>query len=478
MPIKKTLGRRAPVRRLSYDSTLPEIYGGGHGNPLFDCYSDEAVMALSFFGTYNPLLDWIGWEATDEYMLHKDFITYVGPQGTAEGEPVSLRLLDLCGPGNKVEWGKCDWKVEDFGTLRSSTPVRSIDRAKRRYNRRLEARRITGTPITNDVEWDMRLATSGVVGDLHNEIMDGDASLTDDDGVQISADGFKRLITYDYEDSKGNACTAMDSIVIDWAGKDIFATENDAEDDPITWNGVAVRDTEEGETFNLFQFIRLALEITTMRIANTPMLAGAMDTANWAMVLPTSWRSPILDLNTCWTLCAGDITRINSFEARDFRNSLNQGGAHGQGNFPVDGLDLGIMRYDHSMIDEEGNADILIMNRGPSTMPFIKGQYSDNTAAVAEDPNKFSTTDNNMLLTWMEWAHTCFVRSVQMQWRMLMPAPWAQIRITGVPRNNLSPTLSSDPKSMFFFGRPNMGQVIGGPEVEEGEPEEPGEPEG
>lgn len=464
-----TAQRSSRVQRLTYDPTVPEFYGGGHGSPLFDCYGDEAIMALSFFGNYNPLLDWIGWEPTTEYMLHKDFITYVAPQGTAEGDPVSLRLLDLCGPGNKVEWGKCDWKIEDFGTLRSSTPVRSVDKVGRKYNRRLEARRITGTPITSDAEWDMRLATSGVIAELHNEIIDGDSTAVNADGQQVSSDGLKRLVKYGYTDSKNNLCSAMDSIVIDWAGNNIFATTNDSQgENAITWNGVAVRDTEEGETFNLFEFIRLALEILTSRITNTPMLAGAMNPDNWAMVLPTSWRSPILDMNTCWTLCAGDITRINSFEARDFRNELNQGGAHGQGNFPVDGLDLGIMRYDHGMIDEDGLADIFILNRGPETMPFIKGQYSDNAPAVAEDPNKFSTTDNNMLLTWVEWAHTCFERSVQMQWRMLMPAPWAQIRITGVPRSSLSPTISLDPKSTFFFGRPNMGQVIGGP------PEEPG----
>lgn len=420
-------------------SGAPEIYGGT-GDPLFDCYVDDALMSLSFMGRYNPLMDWVGWDASNEHRMHRAFVTYAAGAGAAAGTPNSGRSTDPCAPGTQVEWGKCDWTKVGFGKLRRATPVRSDDEIGLRYNNALVTKRIDGTPITDEREWDMIIATSALVDDLHREIIVGNGATAG------SSDGLQQMVTYGYEDSEGEACTAMDSLVIDWNGLPLVEADSDTGTDAISINGVDVADG----TYSFYNFVRGAMRRIRTRIASTPMLSGTLNSADMALVMPQSWVSQMLDLATCWQLCGGDTNRMGQFEARAFRDSLN-GGLYGAGTFPLDGLSIPILAYDHSLINADGTADMYLLNRGPANMPFIRGQYKDMNQVVARKPQKYGAMDGGKLLTWSEEDNTCERRNVEMMWRLLMPAPWAQVRFQNVPLDDIFGAISSDPISDFFI---------------------------
>lgn len=417
-------------------STAPTIYGCCG---LFDLCSDEDLMSLSFQGT-TKFLDWIGWELTDVCEIRKNFITWVRPEPTvARGDIRSSgRQTDPCGNSNGVDWGFCDFLLDDFGRLRRHGPVRDATRASLRLCEKQPRYRLDGTVITSDAEYDMRLAVEGLMQDLKQEVVIGT------DGVVGSFDGLEQLVRTGYTDSQGHLCQLMDSIVVDWNGNGMAGGAG------ITWNGAA---TPAGHDF--VDFLLAIFRRIRDRINMAPQLSSqVMQVGDIVLVAPSHTLRCILDAFTCWSVCPGtefNETNLNTYEARTFRDRLS-GGMFGFGKIFLDGFEIPLIAYDWGLVKGPTLADVYILTGSIGSVKTISGQMNDLRNAPSDYPEAgYRYTDGGRLLTWVNADQTCVQREVEMQPRLLMWAPWAQARIQDVRCVALGGVLSPDPWETSFF---------------------------
>src|SRR3990167_768150 len=415
-------------------SSAPTIYGCCG---LFDMCADNDLMSLSFQGM-TKFLDWIGWESTDVCEIRKNFITWVRPEATEGGLRTSGRESDPCSTSHGVEWGTCDFLLEDFGRLRRHGPIRDATRASLRLCEMQPRYRLDGTVITSDVEYDMRLATEGLMQDLKLELVVGD------EAVAGSFDGLEQLVKTGYTDTKGHLCQMMDSIVVDWNGNDLNGGAG------ITWNGAA---TPAG--YDFIDFLLAIFRRIRDRINMSPQLSSqSMSVGDLILVAPSHVLRCILDAYTCWSVCPGEQyneTNLNTYEARTFRNNL-AGGMFGYGKIFLDGFEIPLMAYDWGLVKGPTLSDVYILTGSIGTVKTISGQYNDLANAPSDYPEiGYRATDGGRLLTWVNNTQTCVQREVEMQPRLLMWAPWAQARIQDVRCVALGGILSPDPWETSFF---------------------------
>ena len=402
---------------------------------LFDMCSDQDLMSLSFEGT-NKFLDWIGWEKTNICLIKKTFITWARPEASLYGRS-SGHIEDPCGDSNGVDWGMCDFTLEDFGRLRRHGPVRDATKNEVRMCEMQPRYRLDGTPITNDAEYDMRLATEGLMQDLKEDIVTGTVL------VAGGFDGLERLVKTGYTDSQGQYCTSMDSVVIDWNENDMDGGSG------ITWNGAAVSDD-----FNFVSVLLAAFRRVMDRIALAPALASqALGVGDMVFVAPTATLRCLLDAYTCWSVCPSEgdpWVMLQSYEARNFRQQLN-GGLFGAGRIFLDGFEIPLVSYDWGLRQGATTTDAYLLTGRVGNIRTISGQYLDLAGALRGYPEaNYSVTDGGRLLTWVNREQTCVQREVEMQPRLLMWAPWAQVRFQDVACVQPGPVLSPDPWSDYF----------------------------
>lgn len=415
-------------------STLPTIYGCCG---LFDMCSDQDLMSLSFEGQ-NKFLDWIGWEKTNVCLIKKNFITYTRAERNG-ASPTAGYLENPCGDSNGVEWGTCDFTLEDFALLRRHGPERNATRSSVKYCEAQPRYRLDGTAINSDAEYDMRLATEALVQDLKRMLVTGNATTTG------QFDGLQRLVKTGYTASNGRHCRSMDSIVIDWNDKDMGGGAG------ITWNGEAV-----GSGFNFVDVLIAAYRRIRDRINMSPSLAAQpLSVGDLVFVAPTHILRCLLDQYTCWSVCPGATNievAIQSYEARTFRNNLN-GGMFGDGRVYVDGFEIPLVSYNWELTNPvSGSADAYLLTGRVGNIKVIAAQYLDMTAPPRDYPDaQYSYTDGGRLLTWLERQKTCVYREVEMQPRLLMWAPWAQVRFQDIKCETPGGVLSPDPWETSFF---------------------------
>jgi hypothetical protein len=416
-------------------SDLPTIYGCCG---LFDLCSDLDLMSLSFQGQ-SKFLDWIGWEKSDVCIIKKNFITFVRPERTSQGARSAGYIQDSCGDSNGVEWGTCDFTLEKYGLLRRHGPERIATDIGKKYCEIQPRYRLDGSPILNDTEFDMRLATEAMVQDLKRMIIDGNKSTTG------QFDGLQRLIKTGYTASDGHRCESMDSIIVDWNDNALAGGAG------ITWNGKAV-----SATADLVDVLLAILRRIRDRIAMAPALSSAAPSVgDIIIVAPAHILRCLLDLYTCWSVCPGAtniVVAIQSFEARTFRNNLN-GGMFGAGRIFLDGFEVPLMDYDWGLTDEvTGASDMYILTGQIGNMKLISGQYADMSKVPAGYPTAdYSYTDGGKFLTWVDRQKTCILRETEMQPRLLLWAPWAQARIQDIVCDSIGGILGPDPWVPSFF---------------------------
>jgi hypothetical protein len=421
-------------------STLPTIYGCCG---LFDLCSDQDLMSLSFEGT-SKFMDWIGWERTNVCIIKKNFITWIRPEETAQHGRSHGYIADPCGESNGVEWGFCDFTLEDFGLLRRHGPERNATRTgsglklceiQPRY-------RLDGTPIVSDVEFDMRLATEAILQDLKRELIDGSILTTG------QFDGLQALVKTGYHSSKGHHCRSMDSIVIDWNDRDFSGGAG------ITWNGKPV-----GNTYGFVDVLIAVVRQIKDRIRMAPALAAQpLSVGDIIIMAPQHLLRCLLDAYTCWSVCPGDfssgnlLVTLNSYEGRRFRDSI-MGGMFGDGKIFIDGFEIPLVAYEWNMINAvTGHGDLYVLTGRVGNVKTISGQYLDLTGVPASYPEAaYSYTDGGRLLTWLNRTQTCVSREVEMQPRLLMWAPWAQARFMDVGCDVIGKILSPDPWATSFY---------------------------
>lgn len=424
-------------------STLATIYGCCG---LFDLCSDQDLMSLSFEGT-NKFLDWIGWERTDVCRILKNFITYIRPEDSG-GNRSAGYIADPCGASNGVEWGSCDFSLEDFGLIRRHSPERNVTKVALRLCDIQPRYRLDGTPITNDLEYDMRLVTESIIQDLKLMLINGSILTAG------QFDGLQRLIKTGYKNTKGHYCRSMDSVVINWNSKNLSGGAG------ITWNGKAV-----AATYTFVDVLMAAVRHIKHRIMLSPALASqGMAIGDMIFVAPHHINSCLMDAYTCWSVCPGqqyNEVNLNTYEARQFRDKL-LGGAFGFGRIFVDGVEIPLMDYDWGMVNQvDADSQCFLLTGQVGAVKLISGQYNDLTSVPTTYPEAlYSYTDGGRLLTWTERTKTCVYREVEMQPRLLMWAPWAQARFDDVRCATIGPIISPDPWETSFFPETSFSAAL------------------
>lgn len=412
---------------VTVDSTPAPIFGC---EALFDVCTDAALMSLSFEGTA-PFLDWIGWERTDVCVIKKAFINFV--RAEASGESASAGwLADPCNTANGFEVDYCDFTLTDFARLRRESPVRDITKMGVRYCDVQPRYRLDGSQITDQREYDFRMAMEVLLQDLKKMVVEGNKATSG----QFS--GLELLVKTGYTDSDGSSCPAMDSIVVDWNDNDMDGGSG------ITWNGEAV-----GSTYGFIDVLQAAFRRIRHRIRMAPALAAQrMRVGDMVLLIPEDFAGCVLDSFTCWSVC-GDSVTLDSTEARNFRQELATG-MFGAGHIILDGFEIPIMPYDWGLISSGATFDAYLLTGSVGNVKLIQGQYNDMTATAAARPDKFAATDGGRFLNWSRDAETCEVQAVEMQPRLLMWAPWANARFQDVVCEVPGGVLSADPFSTYF----------------------------
>lgn len=403
---------------------------------LFDMCSDQDLMSLSFEGS-NKFLDWIGWERTNVCLIKKNFVTWVRPEADVYGTRSTGYITDACGASNGVDWGACDFTLEDFGLLRRHGPVRKATDSGLRMCEMQPRYRLDGTPITNDAEYDMRLAVEGILQDLKLDLVSGSFLVTG------SFDGLEALVKTGYTSSAGHLCTSMDSIVVNWNSNDFDGGNG------ITWNGAAV-----ANTYGMIDVLMAVVRTIRDRIAMAPALASQpMGVGDMVIVAPTFLLRCLLDAYTCWSVCPGTEASpavLLTYEARTFRQQLNAG-MFGAGRIYVDGYEIPLIPYEWGLIKGTNIGDMYVLTGRIGNVKLISGQYQDLSGTVASYPEAgYSYTDGGRMLTWVNREQTCVQREVEFHPRLLMWAPWAQARFQMVSCAGPGPVLSANPWSSFF----------------------------
>lgn len=429
MPATATITRDTPLTL----STLATIYGCCG---LFDLCGDSDLMSLSLEGQ-SKFLDWIGWERTNVCLIQKYFITWVRPEPSS-GVRSAGYVADPCGDANGVDWGYCDFVLEDFGLLRRKGPTRNATRNNVVYCERQPRYRLDGSPIRDDAEYDMRLATEAMLQDLKTMVVNGNNTT----GGHF--DGLQRLVKTAYTGSNGKRCSIMDSIVIDWNANGTGGGAG------MTWNGAAI-----AATYNLIDVFLAVFRRIRDRILLAPALASqSMNVGDIIIVAPTALIRCILDAFTCWSVCPGEEfneTNLNTYEARNFRNGLN-GGMFQSGKIFLDGFEIPLIAYDWGLQNGPTLADAYMLTGSIGTVKTISGQYNDLGTVPGGYPEaNYSSTDGGRLLTWLERDMTCVQRYIEMQPRLLMWAPWAQARFQNIRCAQPGGVLSPDPWATSFF---------------------------
>jgi len=422
--------KQIQVQRLT-ESSLATIYGCCG---LFDMCTDEDLMSLSFEGV-SQFLDWIGWERTSICVVKKSFITWIRPEYSG-GVATAGYLADPCAAPNGVEWGECDFTLEDWGRLRRAGPTRDITQVDVRYCERQPRYRLDGSPINDDREYDMVIATEVLLQDLKRLIVTGNAAT----GGQF--DGLQRLVRTGYTNSAGRSCEIMDSIVIDWNGNGMAGGAG------MTWNGNAI-----AATYNMVDVLLAAYRRVRQRIMWAPPLAARpLTPGDIVLAMPSSFIDCFLNHYTCWRVCEGEAyneNNLNSLEGRQFRDKLN-GGMFGAGRIYLHGFEIPIMPYDWGLINGPTTFDMYMLTGQVGPIKLLQGQYNDMAPATRRRPDRYYT-DGGRLLTWSEDDETCEERHVEMQPRLLCWAPWAQVRIQDVVCDTVAGPLSPDPTETSFF---------------------------
>lgn len=421
----------APVQRLT-ESDIATVYGCCG---VFDMCSDRDLMSLSFQGS-DPFLDWVGWQATDVCVIKKNFITYMRPQYT-DGTPTVGYASDPCAPANSVEWGTCDFTLEDFARIRRAGPVRDLTKTTMRMCEIQPRYRLDGTMINNDLEYDSVIATEVLLQDIRNMVITGNAA------TPGMADGLERLVRNGYVDSQGRTCQAMDSIVIDWNSNTMDGGAG------ITWNGAAI-----SATANFVDVLRATIRRVWQRIKMAPALQAQQPRmGDQILLLPDFLAQCLLNAYTCWSVCPGaqfNEANINTLDARAFRDNLN-GGLFGAGRIFIDGVEIPLLTYDWSLIKGPTHGDIYFLTGSWGALKLIQGQYLNMNPIVQQRPRSYWATDGGRLLHWSEQDETCDKHTVEMRPRWLSWAPWAQVRFQDVQCSVPGGPLSPDPLETSFF---------------------------
>lgn len=412
-------------------STNPSPFGAFN---YFDRCTDE-LMGLHFTASL-PLLDWIGWEVSDEYTKPFEYLTFVRPTVT-NGTASAGHLSDACADPNSWEFGTNKFTVSGFGRYGRRGPTRDIMKPMM-YCKTDPRRRLDGAPVTDEREWDMRFTTEVILQDISRDVIVGNSSTAG------KMNGLEQIVKTGYSSSM------LDSIVIDWNGNPMSGGSG------VTWNGGAV-----ASTYNFVDVLRSVVRRIRQRISWAPMVSNQrMNIGDMILVMPTHVAECLLDFYTCWSVCTStdDITiQLQSFEARRFRDQL-LGGLFGYGQITIDGIPIPILAYDYELIKGPTLSDVYLLTGSIGSVKLWFGEHLAAEQAARQYGNLgYFSTDGGRILGLYYNENECVSLREWMHPRMYTRAPWAQARFQDVFCSRPGGPLSGDPLLSSFYPLSSFG---------------------
>jgi hypothetical protein len=428
----RTLSRR---QRLTLDT---------HASPFgccnyFDACTDE-IMTLSFGGQL-PLLDWMGFNVTEECYRSVEFITYVRPEQTLQGTDTAGYLSDPCDTPNGFEFGTRKLTVEDFGRYGRSGPVRDIVKPLR-YCKTRPRYRLDGSPVESEDEWDMLFATDTLLNDIRQDLVSGSAA------VSGQFDGLQQWVATTHGGM-------LNSYVIDWNDNVMDGGAG------ITVNGTAI-----ANTFNIIDVLISVIRRIRQRISWSKWLqnqVNQMQIGDMILVLPTFLKDCLLDYFTCWSVCEGSQyseVNLQTYEARQFRKGLIANvpeNLFGDGYITVDSFPIPILTYDWDTITGPTRGDMYVLTGSVGNVRIWEGEHLDATRALErirtnlDSSMGYFTADGGRLLGKKRFDNECIQMSMWMHPRLFCYAPWAQVRFQDVRCTSALDPLSPDPAETSFY---------------------------
>ncbi|GAB4565328.1 MAG: hypothetical protein Kow0047_15780 [Anaerolineae bacterium] len=416
------------VKEAELTLSQPTLYGT---SGLFSMCGSNDLISLTVDD--EPFLEWLGWKPNNEVRQFVKLITYVGPAGTAAGNPTS-GVAGPCEDANTVEFGTCEILLPDKGRIKRAGPVIDLTENNRRLCDQYPIFTKDGQRIEDELMWALTLAGIAVKQDLKRLVVTGNS------GNANEFAGLEQLVNTGYVNATdGRRCSAMDSIV-------------------VNWNGADIGDVGPDGVHNLVDYLIYAVR----RIRQRAMWAslGGIAVGDMAIVLPTFLRDELLNVFTCWSVCPGQQYReanLNTFEARTFRDRLN-GGAFGMGQIFVDGTPIPIITYDWMPFQEVGGSyvgDIYVLTRRIGNVPVLWGQYIDMTDPAARFQEEagyghYKATDGGRFLAYWKTDNECVQTTLLLRPNVYLSAPWAQARIQSVAATAPIPPISPDPTSASY----------------------------
>lgn len=428
------------VKRTSSEALSIAPVDGLYNQPLFDLNADDSILAFTLWNGYNRALDAIGFTNSSVYSIQKNFLTYIAPAGTAAGSPVSSDHADACAPGTSVEAGGCSYKLEGWGRMRKTSDTRDLTDIPIRYSVMSPQYDIGGQMIEDDLEWDMIRLTTVMLQDFQRRIINGNKA------VAGQSDGLLNLITYGYVDPvTGEECSSMDATVIDYGGN-VFAPVNGATG--VTFNGVAVADG-----YSFYHYVASWARRVRQRINNSSLSGDPYHIA----LIPDVHLNSLIEAWVCHVHCGGDLDQAMRSETvallNQYKEQLYTGGAV---TLTFNGIPVTFYPYDYGLLDDPVNGEpitgtIIFLTPRVGNTKLLEIQMKDmNQINRLETGEEYMVMDNGRFLSWNTVDHTCYRVNMEMQWRIDMPAPWAQMVITNVAADSIFGAISSDPLSPYF----------------------------
>jgi len=394
----------------------------------FDRCADE-VLTLHFRGSLG-LLDWMGFEVSDECYRSIEFINFTRPEQSG-GACTSGHIGNPCDDPNGFEFGTCKLTVEDFGRYGRHGPVRTMMQPKL-YCKTDPKRRLDGALITDEREWDMRFAMDVLLDDIRRHLIVGNSATAG------QFDGLQQWVATGYD------CAMLDSIVINWNGNTMAGGAG------ITWNGAAVAATWDFVDVLLAAYRRIRTRIMWAATLNTQQLQRG----DIILLMPSFMTTCLLDFFTCWSVCDGSENNpvtLQSYEARQFRTQL-LGGLFGAGEITLDGFPIPIMAYDWEMINGTNQGDVYMLTGAVGPNRIWEGEHlSANQAAADFGGMGYFQTDGGRVLGKRDVNNECYQTKIWMHPRLFCRAPWAQVRIQDVSCAGVVGPMSPDPCDTSFY---------------------------
>lgn len=412
---------------------------------FFDECADE-IMGLHFSGELG-LLDWMGFNVSDECYRSVEFVTFNRLEHQ-RGDPTPGHLGNACADPNGIETGFAKITVEDFGRYGRRGKTRDIMRPQN-YCKTSPRRRLDGTVVTDEREWDLRFATEVLLDDVRRHIVTGNAS------TPGQFDGLQRWVRTGYSSGM------LDSIVIDWNGNPMSGGAG------ITWNGSAV-----DPAYDFIDVLSAAFRRIKTRISWARELQGQrMRVGDIILVLPSSLINCVLDAFTCWSVCPGAeniVVAIQSYEARQFRTQL-LGGLFGYGQIYLDGFPIPLLAHDYELIQGPSRGDIYLLTGAVGSYRIWEGEHINAATAAAQYGGQgYFSTDGGRILGLIETENECRTLKAWMHPRLFCVAPWAQVRFQDVKCLEPGGFLSADPMDTSYYPEKSFNPAVCPPDGQNG----------